>query len=132
MKKVFIVVIVLVVLAGAAFFYFTAKKQQPAGKKGTTSQESSSETTSGTTAKESPKQGNATVEGKMVGLNEKQMAVAKPEGGVETLNISGATPVFETDGTTKTGMGAVQLNKTIKVSYDEATKDVASIVLMEK
>jgi hypothetical protein len=125
MKKILIIIVIVVLLITAGVFYSLygkSLKTNDAEKEGEKISEQKSE-------KEVK---GIELEGKVVGLSGTQIAIGKPEGGLELLNISVSTPVFEKDNKTKSGMGFVQLQKTVKVIYDESTKDALSITLTDK
>jgi hypothetical protein len=133
MKKAIIAIIVLVLLISAGILYFTYKKQSDVKKApGQTAITNVSNNGTGTEPKQEAQKKGIELQGKALGIGTKELIVARPEGGVETFNISLETPVFEADGQTKSGLGVIQPGKTIKVSYDDATKNAISIIILEK
>lgn len=123
-KTLFTIIIILILLAG---FYaiFTVYKNQVGINNPQMTKTSQKEESNKTTAVNETK-----VTGKVLGLNEKQIAVAKQGGGVETLDISVETPVFKSDGTAS-GREVIQTDKNVEITYDSATKKVVSIKLGE-
>ena len=70
-------------------------------------------------------------QGKVIGIGEKNIAIDKPTGS-EIFNIDASVPVFEKDGKTKGGLWEAKPGVTVKIVYDDSTRNAISITVLEK
>jgi hypothetical protein len=127
MKKILTVVITLILLVTAFVFFFVYKNSTniPKTPKPEKQEAAKEEVTKALVDV------NLEMEGKVIGIGEKQIAIDKPAGS-EILNINAATPVLRKDGKTKSGLWEVKPGNKVKVSYENATKNVVLIMFLEK
>jgi hypothetical protein len=138
-KTVAIVIIILIVLAGAILFYSVYRKTHQVNQKSSNKENVAKPIDVKKGNQEnvpSQNQGEKAVgkeielQGKVMGIGESNIYVEKEGSDPETLNIDSKTPVFGKDDS-NSGLWAITPGKAVKVKYDESTKNVISLTVLE-
>jgi len=134
MKKTLVIIIIFIIIASAAVFYNTYKKtSQPDNNADVAKPSDVKEEAPANTNNQSEKAEikGIEIQGKIMGVGEKNIYIEREGLAPETLNIDSETPIFNKSDKARSDFSIIAPGKTVKVKYDESTKNVISIVVLD-